>query len=268
MYLIVALAAEAAPLVEHYGLRAAPRAGAFSLYEGERMRLVISGIGKVHAAAATAYVHALDGARRNAAWLNVGIAGHAERPVGQLVAASRIVDAASGRSWYPPPLVDACPERAELSTVDAPASEYPGDFVYDMEAAGFYAIDARASTSELVQSLKVISDNRDSPAEALDAGVVERLIAARLADIDAFAAGLGALADEAEALERAPPELEAFTSRWHFSVAQRHRLNRLLQRWAVRAGVSPWCEELERCRDGRSALAVLEARLGALPLHP
>ncbi|MFQ5792846.1 MAG: hypothetical protein ACE5JI_20450, partial [Acidobacteriota bacterium] len=141
--IVVALQAEARPLVSHYRLKAV--AGAFPLYQSEGLWLVVSGVGKTRAAAATANLHAAAGEGPGCAWINVGIAGHRERPVGEAILADKIVDGASGRRWYPPRLPGVPPPSASVLTVDHVEERFTGDWVYEMEAAGICAAASRLS---------------------------------------------------------------------------------------------------------------------------
>ena len=67
-------------------------------------------------------------------------------------------------------------ERSALITVETVEREYAEDAAYDMEAAGFYPIAWHASTAELVQSLKVISDHPGDLVADLDLHRIEGLI--------------------------------------------------------------------------------------------
>lgn len=168
----------------------------FPLYRRGRMSLVVSGPGKTNAAAATAYLYAVGGCLANAAWVNVGIAGHAEWEVGQSVLAFRVTDAGSGLSWHPvlaPPSL--CPSDA-LVTLDRPEPDYGRAELVDMEASGFCATAGRFATGELTQVLKVVSDNRRQPAERVDSKLVRRLIADSLDILDPLLARLGAHAQD------------------------------------------------------------------------
>ena len=73
IHLVVALRAEARPLIEHFRLRGEPERSPFALYQGDAMRLVISGVGRVAAAGATAHL-ATRYPESRAAWLNFGMA--------------------------------------------------------------------------------------------------------------------------------------------------------------------------------------------------
>ncbi|MEE8624791.1 MAG: hypothetical protein V3T19_05575, partial [Acidiferrobacterales bacterium] len=138
LHFVVALQAEAKPLIDHFGLRRRT-GGAFPVYENENIALTVSGIGKVAAAAATGYLHAHTGNHSCIAWLNIGIAGHGRRAIGDGVLIHKITDQITGRSWYPPLTFELPCASDGLITVDEPETRYRENGLYDMEAAGFYA---------------------------------------------------------------------------------------------------------------------------------
>jgi adenosylhomocysteine nucleosidase len=174
--LVAALPAEAKPIVTRFGLtRAQPDLG-FPLYRREQVTLALTGPGKINAAAATALLGALDNRRQEAVWVNLGVAGHAERPIGDVLLASRVTDAASGKVWQPSlPEIPPCP-AGSLLTRDRPDLSYEHEGMVDMEASGFFPIACRFSSVELVQVLKVVSDNRGNPARSLGTKQVRALM--------------------------------------------------------------------------------------------
>ncbi len=263
---VVALPAEARPLIEHYRLRRRANAP-FPVYENDSAALVVSGIGPDRAAAATSCLHALTGGRVTA-WLNVGIAGHAERALGEAVLADRIRDHGSARSWYPPLLFDTRCASASVLTVSCPLPDYPEDWLVDMEASGFYEAACRVGTAELAQVLKVVSDNAAHPTTQIRAKTVERLIGDVLPLTETIVASLNELGC---ALPSAPIDdaaLAPFLGRWHFTVSERHQLRRLLERWRVLAPARAlWCEALSRVERGAEVLQHLERELRALPVR-
>lgn len=196
LHFVVALPAEARPLLDHFGLRDKQHNTALPVYRNADMALVVSGPGKVAAAAATALLAATGTKRATAAWLNVGIAGHAHHAIGSGFVAHRITDSASGTSWYPPQLPDQPVATENLYTVDRPEDDYPAAALYEMEASGFFPAACRFSSSELVQCFKVVSDNRTQATTAVTAKLCERLITARLADIEQLVNTLSGMADE------------------------------------------------------------------------
>lgn len=262
---VVALPAEARPLIAHYRLRQRP-GGACPVYASDAIALVISGVGKRAAAEATACLQAVAGDGAGDVWLNVGIAGHRTRPLGEPVLAHRLRDESSARSWYPPLAFDVPCATENVLTVAKPQAHYLEGWALDMEATGFYETACRFTSAELVQVLKLISDNAANPPERVRAQMVARLIGERLGLIDALVAALRALAAE---LPRATLDEELLASlvrRWHFTVSERHRLRRLLARWHVLApGRADWYADLERAAHADAVLRLIEQHLRTLP---
>jgi nucleoside phosphorylase len=269
---VVALQAEARPLVDRFGLEPLPESHAFHIYRGERGWAIVAGLGKAASAAATAYLHLLSGGEPGQVWLNVGIGGHSQRDVGGAFIAHKIQDAASGLAWYPPLVVDPPCPTAPFLTVERVEEEYAPLWVHEMEAAGFYPTACRFSTSELVHSFRVISDNPEATlARAPSASFVEGLIRQNLDPIESFGTALLALARELFVLAADPPGYREILARWPFSLAEQRRLRRLLQRLAVLApgdAVLPLTppDRPGPPERGRDILWALEARLAEIPI--
>ncbi len=262
IHLVVALPAEARPLASHFSLRSAAEGSPFRIYEGEEISLIVSGIGKTAAAAAVAYQFARSGELRNRAWLNVGIAGHRARPVGEPLVAHKVVDEGSGRSWFPPAVFERPCESGVVRTVDRVEREYPADAAYDMEASGFCASASRLATSELVQVLKVVSDNRSRGPDGISPGEVEALVEGRLETVDRLVAACAALARELDERQAEPPAFPELSRRWRFTVSERRLLRRLLRRLAtLDPEGEPLLEAVAPARSGEQALKILQERL-------
>jgi hypothetical protein len=184
MCLEVALKAEADPLIGHFRLRPRSPRGLFRVYEGSGLALVVSGVGKISAAAALVYLHTLLGESRDSAWLNIGIAGHARHLCGKGIIADRITDAASGRSWTLPAMATLPIIHESLITVDVPETQYPSDAMYDMEASGFYTMARRCTDKARIGCYKVISDNRCTSTTQVTPTRVRQLMEEHLEDIE------------------------------------------------------------------------------------
>ena len=261
--LVTALPAEARPLVRHLRLRAVATPGPWTVYGRDSLRLIVSGIGRTAAAAACGYLHALRGSPPHGAWLNVGLGGHRELEPGEVRLAHRITCAATGGTWYPMRVFASPCTGAEVCTVDRPENHYPEPVIYDMEAAAFFATAVRTTSAELVHVVKVISDNRQAPAQRFDRDTVGDLMGRALPVLDSLLATLSALAAE-QAPRRGPPnELPTFTRRWHFTATRGAELEKLLRRWQF---LRPDTLALEHCQtlpDARRVLACLRATLDA-----
>lgn len=218
IHLVVSQPAVARPLVEHLDLDA-ESAGAFPVYRGGDVALVVSGAGKMAAAAAAAHLHLAAGGTWDGGWLNVGVAGHAETEIGCGLLAHKVVDAGSGAAWYPPALLLAAPDDAEvvpsgiagpppatavLVTVDRLEGEYDGGALYDTEAAGFFTAAGRVASVELVQAYKVVADNHGATlGDNFGPAVVEDLVRSKLGVLDGLLARLARMSETAQLPERA-----------------------------------------------------------------
>ena len=266
--IVTAFPGEARPLIDCLGLTDRDAQGPYTQYRNENRRLVISGAGKIQSAAATAWLQETGPGSHNAAWLNIGIAGHANRTIGEGALAHRITDHGTGQSWYPPQAHGLQLSTDNLVTVDRPETGYPEAALYDMEAAGFYPVACRSTTAELAQCYKVISDNRDNPVASMTPKQGEALITGRLADITGLVAALEALSDALAARAIPDESLGMFRDRWRFTVAQQHQLKKLLARWnAVLPDQPVWCDELQSHQQASQVLNWLEQRINAVPVR-
>ncbi len=266
---VVALAPEADALVRRY--RMEPCDGAFRWFrsrEAGEAALVISGVGKMAAAAATAYLHARTDEEPLAVWLNFGTAGHHDRPRGDVLLAHTVTDAASGARFHPTRLDGPGLEAVEVKTVDRPEADFDSEAAYDMEAYGFAAAAIRFSTSELVQSIKVVSDNRETTTAAWTASSVRDLIEPSIDVVARAADRFREIAADLAPVRRERTEslalVEAYRRRFHFTTSEGRRLRRLLQRWAA---LEPRARKGPEDVEGSSAADVLdglERRLRAL----
>lgn len=264
-HLVVALPCEAKPLVAHYRLKRRLREAVFPVYERDGLCLTVSGIGKTAMAAAVAYSHMALGAQRHAVWMNIGVAGHRTHAIGHACLAHKVTDADSGRRWYPPLVFQPPCASGHVYTVARPKSGYPDPVLYDMEASGFYETATRFSTSELVQCVKIVSDNASSPATQVNARQVTELIDHHIGLIDGLLQQLRTFAGPLR--EEEPPLFEAFIERWHFTVQQQLQLKRLLQRWAILAPAEPpHIRNLGALKQAKEVLQWLERRVDELPI--
>jgi hypothetical protein len=170
-------------------------------------------------------------------WLNFGSAGHRDRPAGDVVVAHTVTDVASGERFYPTRLDGPDLDPVEVRTVVRPERVFESDAVYDMEAYGFMAAALRFSTSELVQSIKIVSDNAASTVAAWTCTRVRNLVESRAEEVARAAERYREIARELEPLcreEASAKELvEAYRARTRFTTSEARRLKSLLLRLRV-----------------------------------
>ena len=194
VYLVVALQAEATPVIEKYKLKAVCRGGPFKYFVNKDIELVVSGMGRINAAAATAAVlQGRDNLNRSII-VNIGIAGHQSLKIASVFVAHKITQCALSNSWYPPIDINTPLKTSALETIDKPSGHYPPNTAFDMEAAGFYAIAIRYIPAELIQVVKVVSDNPDNPLQDITKQLVSGLIKNAMDEIDLAIKSLTTLA--------------------------------------------------------------------------
>ena len=259
--IVTALPAEARPLVGHFELRSS-RTDPFSVYTNgdSSVRLIVSGVGKSAAGRAVKHLAGLFDSTGSNGWLNVGIAGHESLPLGTMVAAHKISDEKTGRSWFPPIVLDFPCETATLLTVEEETDDYPDNALVEMEAVGFYATASDFSTHELIHCLKVVSDNRRE--KKLDGKSVSELITAQLAAVESVVQSILQLSAELGKRRVVPRQLKDFLEQWKFTVTQSHQLEKLLRRWEV---IFPKADPFEAAspesRNGRDVVQLLSRQL-------
>lgn len=233
--LVTALDCEARPLLDRFRLRRDHSAQGFPFYRNAAGdALIVSGVGRAASAAAVAYLYARLAAEQApaGAWLNVGVAGHAERPPGTAYLAHRISSADGARVWYPPIVIEPPCAAAAVVTVDQAETGYPQDALYEMEAAGFFPTACRFVSAELVQVFKVVSDNRTTP-PTRSAAKVAALIEAGLNAVVDIAGQTAALAAELRDACPEPADFQTCLRHFRWSASERLLLRDLLRRWRL-----------------------------------
>lgn len=264
IHIVTALPCEAKPLIKHYRLNGQQTLHGFRIYENDEIRLIISGLGKINCAAACAYLQGRH-SEQQTAWLNIGIAGHANLAIGTAILASKISDANNNQRYYPPGLPDSPCPRFELISLDQATNSYPGNAVYDMEAAAFYMLAIRFSNSEAVQCMKIISDNKEIGIEQINAEKTEALIAGQIEQIAHVIQQLQQCNQELQTLSRPAFGFSEFTQKWRFTVSQQHQLQRLLQQWQARSEQTITIDNFAELTHSKLVIKQLQKTLTALP---
>lgn len=184
--LVVALPAEAKPIIQHFNLERAKNPEPFQVYQREEISLIISGPGKMAASFATAYLYVFTGKKPNQAWLNIGIAGHSRYSIGEGVLAHQIIDRETARTWNVPLVSQSLCSSESVCTVEHPEELYADSHLYDMEASGFYESARRFSIAEFIQAYKIVSDNPNSPCKKITVSMVEKLVRAKVDTIESI----------------------------------------------------------------------------------
>ena len=182
--LVMALPAEAKPVARHFGLQRDSRATGFPLYRNGSMALAVSGPGQAAAQQATEWLGTRE--RNEAIWINLGIAGHPTRPVGQAVLAALVEDGMTGEQWHTAPLPDPPCASDRVVTLNDPDLTYQRDALVEMEAAGFFRAASGLAAPDRIYCLKIVSDNRQQPAHGINGQQVSRLLETGMATFESL----------------------------------------------------------------------------------
>ncbi|MEM7175065.1 MAG: hypothetical protein AAF443_03945 [Chlamydiota bacterium] len=263
--LVVALKAEANPLIEHFRLKPLASPTLFPIWENETIKLVISGVGKIKAGAAVSYLAGIHRDEPIDSWLNIGIAGHKSLAIGTPLLIHKITDAARQSSFFPSfAFLPPC-ETIACLTIDQATADYPDEPVCEMEAAGFYLIAAKIAPLETIHLFKVISDNTSFSAHQLTKNTVERLIGNQIDKVNAVITEMSRLAKQI--MPHHIPLLDSFLKQWHFTTCETQQLKKLLHRWqTLYPDQVILSQDILDCKTASAALALLDKKLSSQPL--
>ena len=262
IHIFCALPCEAEPIIQYFKLNGLKQHSLFRLYQSKdkQISLTITGIGKLNAASAVSYHHANFNTAIDDIWLNIGVAGHANIPVGEARLINKITDQQNKSCWYPQILFKSSCDSASLITLDSPSTEYQ-ESIFDMEAAGFFQMAIRLGTAELIHSLKIISDNHEQSTSTVNAKSVKKLITAHTGTIDTILDSLKPFSIEIASISAEPEHYQTLIEQWHFTQSEKVQLSRLLRLWAVRLSDENVIDSISEFKTGKLILSTLKNKL-------
>ena len=260
LFIFIALACEAKPLIQKYALKKLPQPHPFELYSNGEKVVIITGVGKVAMAGAVAYSLAVFQHPQNPVLMNLGIAGHQNKPLGSMYLADKIIDVENRKKkFYPQFVGEFSVPSTNLKTLSKPQTEYNVDGLYDMEGVAFFEMAIKFSSSELIHCLKVISDNQHQPADTINAKRVSVWINQQLANIDIIVEQLMML--RGGITETQPRLYQTLIERYHFTITSQIKLKALLQRWDVLTDTAPLDIKHSKFSSAKQLLSWLEQQI-------
>ena len=220
IYVVTALYQEAHGFIRELELKKNTAYAPFEVFDNESagIRLVVTGVGEIAAAAATAAVCARDGADASDFLINIGCcatgccepadrdmdsgygAAHAAQ-IGDLYVCHKITEQATGKTFYPDILYRHPWKERELVTGMQPLQRAAAHgALYDMEAAAVYQAGIRFFSPDRMLFLKVVSDFGIAGQERMTAEALTGLLEQHVKEIAAFLTNLREAADEEETL--------------------------------------------------------------------
>lgn len=290
IYVMMALYQEAHGLIRELELKKNTAYAPFEVFDNESagIRLVVTGVGEIAAAAAAAAVCARDGADAADFLVNIGCcavggcepadrdmdsgygAAHAAQ-IGDLYVCHKITEQATGKTFYPDILYRHPWKERELVTGMQPLQRAAAHgALYDMEAAAVYQAGIRFFSPDRMLFLKVVSDFGIAGQERMTAEALTGLLEQYVKEVAAFLTNLREAADEEETLrndgilQEDEAVLERLFAALHCSQTMRASARQYIT-YAALTGYD-WKAELEEwyargllpCKDRREGKVRLE----------
>lgn len=296
IYVVTALYQEAHGFIRELELKKNTAYAPFEVFDNENagIRLVVTGVGEIAAAAVVAAVCAQDGADAADFLINIGCcaaanagadsgcetvdsgmdsgygAAHAAQ-IGDLYVCHKITEQATGKTFYPDILYRHPWKERELVTGMQPLQRAAAHgALYDMEAAAVYQAGIRFFSPDRMLFLKVVSDFGIAGQERMTAEALTGLLEQYVKEVAAFLTNLWEAADEEETLrndgilQEDETVLERLFAALHCSQTMRASARQYIT-YAALTGYD-WKAELEEwyargllpCKDRREGKVRLE----------
>lgn len=296
IYVVTALYQEAHGFIRELELKKNTAYAPFEVFDNENagIRLVVTGVGEIAAAAVVAAVCAQDGADAADFLINIGCcaaanagadsgcetvdsgmdsgygAAHAAQ-IGDLYVCHKITEQATGKTFYPDILYRHPWKERELVTGMQPLQRAAAHgALYDMEAAAVYQAGIRFFSPDRMLFLKVVSDFGIAGQERMTAEALTGLLEQHVKEVAAFLTNLREAADEEETLrndgilQEDEAVLERLFAALHCSQTMRASARQYIT-YAALTGYD-WKAELEEwyargllpCKDRREGKVRLE----------
>jgi len=153
----------------------------------------------------------------------------------------KVTDLISGNTHYPPLLLDINCETTELISVDVPETVYRENSAYDMEGSAFYGVASRFVSSELVQIVKIVSDNLDNPSGEITKNKTQVWVTDNLTTIAAIVDQLQSITFDYNLIYALSSQYLRLVEKVHLTASQQVQLKNLVSRFHALGGT-----ELER----------------------
>ena len=260
---VIALEPEAKPLIDLFDLHLLSNNLNFPVYINLKSghALVISGIGSSKAAAAATYLKMLFNVQRYVGWINIGIAGFCEEPIGQLFQAIKVHDTARKTSYFPGFRLSKIVKCQTLHTVAQPETTYSDAVLFDMEASGFCEIASMFSCNELVFVLKIVSDTPESPVSSVSKEAITQLIYQNKDKLTEIVRQIEKLVNNEQTRLQIPEEVYQYFDEYHFTQSNRYRFLKAYKKWKSAFPDRKLAQTLTTANSASELISKLESEL-------
>lgn len=154
---VVATLPEGQPIIDLFQLNKKKIINKKLIYYSDKMSLTVTGIGKINCIIGVTQTFYELGKKKNNVWINIGLAGHKTSEIGKIFLVNKAIDKTTQKVFYP--FIGKFNFRMkECVTFEKVNNKYDRR-LSDMECSGFFEAAKNFSSIELLQSIKIISDN-------------------------------------------------------------------------------------------------------------
>ena len=262
---VIALLSEAKPIISALKLTRTDNEAAFPIYKNDVLGhlMIISGIGQNNAAGATSYICGRYDVPAWAAWINIGIAGYAEGPLGKLFQAVKVTNELETRVAYPGFRLSKLVPLTTLETREQPCNEYKADTLYDMEGLAFTETASRFSCNELTFLFKVVSDSNAKQLRRINPPYVEKLLAQNINTILLLVDAVKKLVEDEKKRLKISQDVEVVLNKFHFTVSRKAQLIQKYRRWKTAFPNAPFGEVYENAKSAGDVIDTMERILSS-----
>ena len=237
LHFVIATYIEALPIIKYYKLKQINKISPFNIFVNKNsdISLIISGIGKVASSSAVSFLYCLFKQKKDSIWINLGIAGYGKAKIGEIFLINKISDHITKKNYYPSIVFENEIPTLGCQTYEIPNFNYTSK-LHDMELTGFFETATKFSSNELVQSLKVVSDNKENKINKNDKKFISNLISKKINTIDLLTRKLKEISYSNDKDDINPKVINDFTyltKSFHFSEYQKIELKKNLKKWYV-----------------------------------
>lgn len=226
--LIMALKAEATPVISHYKLKQLSHSSPFPVWKNNSLSLIISGPGQMAAATATAWFASFLSDLSPLYFINFGVAGHSCLPLGTPVIPHCIEDVSSCKLFYPI-CFSTSYKMEKLYSVTQVEHSYKKQGLYDMESSGFFYAASRFVTLEQIGLFKVVSDNQFHRPDLVTKQKLHELILSSIPDFEKWLTHLPSIS-----LQKDPVvDLEKVYQVFHLTYMEKYKLQQLCKKMLI-----------------------------------
>lgn len=155
VYYVCTKHVEAKPIIKIYNMKKNMRCRYFEYFESENARLVISGTGKVNAAAAIVYMLSESSIKSCDIAVNFSFGGSFKRNTGNLILADKVIDMDTEKTYYPDVLVKNEFIEGTVETYSNTEIQETAADAFDMEASGFFEAASKFLSPNQIQVIKL-----------------------------------------------------------------------------------------------------------------